>query len=65
MVIRSELAWSTCRGDVFDVVIGSQQCRQVGAHGVAVLAGVDENVRGQRGLGGGDLPDMQVVDLCA
>jgi hypothetical protein len=33
------------QGEVFDVVVASQQCRQVGAHGAAVLAGVDENVR--------------------
>jgi hypothetical protein len=30
---------------------------------VTVGAGVDEYVRGQRGLARGDLPDVQVVDF--
>ena len=36
---------------------------ELAAAGVAVVAGRDLDVRGECGEAGGDLPDVQVVDL--
>jgi len=48
------------QGGVRDGVVGGEQSFEVAAQAVAVGTGLDEHVRGQCGLAGGDLPDVQV-----
>lgn len=50
-------------GGVGDAVALAQQTLQVATFLVALATGEDQDVCGQGALAGGDLPDVQVVDL--
>ena len=50
-------------GGVGDGVVAAEERLKGTAHLVAVAAGADQDMGGQGGLAGGDLPDVQVVDL--
>lgn len=61
MVSTCPTEWSTCK--VVWVMPWSRVRSCSRARRVAVAAGINEDVRGEGGLPGGDLPDVQVVDL--
>jgi len=46
-----------------DGVVAAEELFEGAAQRVAVAARAGQDVRGQGGLAGGDLPDVQVVDL--
>ena len=51
------------QGHVVDAEALAEDALEVPAHRVAVVAGPDEHVRGERGEARGDLPHVEVVDL--
>ena len=55
--------WSTCSVVCSIPNRVAEQPLDLAATAVAVLAGVDQHVRGQRREARGDLPDVQVVDV--
>jgi hypothetical protein len=52
------------QGGVVDYVVVLEDGFEVAADGVAVRREVNEDMRGERGRAGGDVPDVVVVDFC-